>query len=135
MTRAAATAGRELRVEHLLGRRVLDADGASLGRIEEIVAENDGEELVVREFLVGHYGMLERLGIGRLGASLLRLLTGGRAREGARIPWHALDLADPRRPRCSLTRDALRRAMAEHADSRSLGLDDGDARTAATSAR
>lgn len=98
---------RERRVELLLGRRVVDPDGASVGRIEEIVADFVDGECVVRGYLVGRHALLERLGGGRLVHSLARLLGGGRGYEGRLVPWDAMDLGDPERPRCTVRRDAL----------------------------
>jgi hypothetical protein len=102
------SAARELRLEHLLGRRVHDADGACLGRIEEVVALDDGEGgFVVDAYLVGRQAIAERLGGGRLASSLTRLVSGGRGYSGIRVPWDAMDLSDPERPRCTRTRAAL----------------------------
>jgi hypothetical protein len=69
-----------------------------------------GDECVVGEFVVGRYGLLERLGGGRLAASLLRLLTRGRGYEGYRVEWDRIDLSDPRHPRCTVRQSELQRA-------------------------
>ena len=99
---------RERRVELLLGRRVVDPDGASVGRIEEIVADFvEGGECVVRAYLVGRHALVERLGGGRLTAGLVRLLGGGRGWEARAVPWDAMDLRDPQRPRCTVRRAEL----------------------------
>ena len=92
---------RERRVELLLGRPVLGPDGRSLGRIEEIVADFADGECVVRAYLVGRHALAERLGGGPLVRGLVRLLGGGRGWEVRTIPWDAMDLADPERPRCT----------------------------------
>ena len=99
---------RERRVELLLGRRVLDPDGASVGRIEEIVADFAGDECLVRAYLVGHHALAERLGGGRLVRALAALLGGGRGYEARAVPWDAMDLSDPERPRCTVRRAELR---------------------------
>jgi hypothetical protein len=87
---------REIPLERLLGRRVVDADGRSLGRIQEAHAERRNGEVVVLEWVLGAGGLLERLG----------LLPAARAQFGwpaARAPqvlgWAELDLSDPARPR------------------------------------
>jgi sporulation protein YlmC with PRC-barrel domain len=100
---------RERRVELLLGRRVVDPDGASVGRIEDIIADfvGGGDECVVRAYLVGRHGLAERLGGGRLVRALVRLLGGGRGFEGCMVPWEAMDLSDPERPRCTVRRAEL----------------------------
>ena len=104
---------REVALELLLGRRVRDPDGVSLGRLEEVVAEHEGNDLLVRAYLVGRHALAERFGGGRLMSALARLLTRGRGYEGLIVPWHAMDLADPARPRCTLRRDEIRRLTAE----------------------
>ena len=89
----------EVNVELLIGRRVYDADGKNLGRIEEILAVEKGDDLVVSEYHVGTYGLFERLSGYHFGVGLLRFL-GARAhvKDPKRIPWQELDLSDPERP-------------------------------------
>lgn len=103
---------REVPLERLLGRHVRDVDGASLGRLEEIVAEHEGETLVVRAFLVGRHALAERLGGGRLARALARLVTRGHGYESMVVPWDAMDLRDPERPRCTLRRADVARHTA-----------------------
>ncbi len=95
----------EVKLELLLGRRVVDVDGVRVGRIEEVLAEREGDELLVTEFHVGTYGLLERLSIFHIGTGLLRYL-GGHAMSAKphRIPWEKIDLSDPEHPRltCSI---------------------------------
>ncbi len=103
----------ELRLEALLGRRVVDADGRNIGRLEDVIAESHGHELLVREYLVGERGLLSRLSIvtSRSALVLVHLLagvfTGGR-RAGYRVMWDELDLSDPEHPRTLVSRDRLR---------------------------
>ena len=78
----------EINVELLIGRKVFDADGRAVGRIEEILAIEKGDELVVSEYHVGAYGLMERLAAYHI----------GRVRDPKRIPWQELDLSDPRKP-------------------------------------
>jgi len=104
---------REIALEHLLGTRVHDAAGESLGRLQEVVAEHEGDALVVRAFLVGHHAFAERFGGGPLVRALARLLSGGRGVEETIVPWDVMDLSDPARPRCTLRRDEVRRLTAE----------------------
>lgn len=66
---------RELHLELLLGKRVHDADGKPVGRIEEFRAEQQGGEWVLREYLVGSYGLFERLAAW----SILRARSAARA--------------------------------------------------------
>jgi hypothetical protein len=85
--------------ELLLGRVVRDPDGKKAGRILAVRAEPEGEDCVVREYLLGAAALRTRLGLtaGRLFGWPIR-------REPLRIPWDLLDLRNPKKPRlrCSL---------------------------------
>jgi sporulation protein YlmC with PRC-barrel domain len=90
---------REIRLEELLGRVVRTAAGRPVGRIEDVTAEPEGEEYVVRDVIVGELGL--RAWLFSLAAQLptfQSLGLGGRYRTRA-IPWHWLDFSDPHRPR------------------------------------
>jgi sporulation protein YlmC with PRC-barrel domain len=89
----------EVRVELLLGKRVLALNGRSIGRLEEIHAATEGVSVVVTEFLVGSYAVLERLSALMIGRALLRVIGIRKRGGGYRIPWDQLDLSDPERPR------------------------------------
>jgi len=89
---------RTVRLEDLLGRRVRDPSGRVVGRVEEIVARRVGPALVVTEYHLGVYAVLERLAGGGFGRAVLRVL-GARGRKPRRIPWAEMDLSDPERPR------------------------------------
>jgi len=80
-------------VELLVGRRVRDANGKVIGRIEEIRARRHGPDYLVEEYHVGPAAWLEKLGI-----STARMI-GFRGRDPKRIPWQQLDLSDPEKPR------------------------------------
>ena len=90
----------DVKLELLLGCRVVDVHGVPVGRIEEVLADVDGDDLLVTEYHVGHYGLFERLSIFDIGSGFLRYL-GGRAQSAKphRIPWDKLDLSDPDHPR------------------------------------
>ena len=60
-----------MRLEQLLGRRVLDTRGRPERRVEEIRAERRDGEWIVREYVLGTAGLLERLTAGALVAGLL----------------------------------------------------------------
>lgn len=95
---------RELHLELLLGKRVHDADGKPVGRIEEFRAEQQGGEWVLREYLVGSYGLWERLAAW----SILRAPFGGKGRgRGYKIRWDQLDTTDPDHPHTRCRRDEL----------------------------
>lgn len=94
----------EVHLELLLGSRVLTRDGAAVGRIEEICADERDGELVVTEYLLGAYAVLERLSVSAFARELLHLL---HLRTGYRVPWETLDLSDPMCPRLTCSRAEL----------------------------
>lgn len=96
---------REIRVEHLLARRVHDSNGKYVGRIEEIRAERDGTELRVSEFHVGSYALLERMSAIGIARALLRF---AKLRHGYRVPWDQLDLVNPNKPRTTVPVEDLK---------------------------
>ena len=98
---------REIYVESLLGKRLRDRDGHSLGRIEELVAERRGLDWTVVEVEVGPGALLARL----LEISTLVPFLGVVRRSIARhrVAWHQLDLSDPDRPKLAVRRSEVER--------------------------
>jgi sporulation protein YlmC with PRC-barrel domain len=90
---------RELHVELLTGCKVVDRNGKKIGRIEEIIAEYRGQELIVREVHVGRRGFAERFSLR--GMSRLRDAT------PAKLRWEDLDFTDPEHPRLKIAREEL----------------------------
>jgi sporulation protein YlmC with PRC-barrel domain len=80
-----------VRLEDLLGRRVVAANGRPVGRIEEIRAERRGGEYEVVEYLVGTRAVLERW-------SVVQDLFGMKGRKLV-ARWNQVDISDPRGPR------------------------------------
>ena len=101
---------REARVEELVGRRLCDAEGRKVGRIEELVAEIDGTEWLVVEIHVGPGALLER--IVDL-SSLLPWMSalGKRLHRRYIIQWRDLDFSDPDHPRTFVRRGDLKRLV------------------------
>lgn len=95
--------GAALRLEDLLGRRVLAGNHRSVGRIEEFRAERRGDRCIVTGVVLGPGGLLERLGVG------VRLLFGSRAR-GRVARWEQIDWSDQRRLRLTCAASELRDA-------------------------
>jgi hypothetical protein len=98
----AKTGNHEIRLERLLGRQVLAANNQPLGRLEEVRVEQQGNRLVVTEYVVGPHGLLERLGIG------VKLLFGGGG-SGYVARWDQLDISDAEHPRITCSVAELRR--------------------------
>jgi sporulation protein YlmC with PRC-barrel domain len=99
--------GRRIRLQRLLGRKVVDTDGRVAGRIEEVRAHVRDGVCVVESFEVGRKGLLERLSIGDVSLAMVRVLGArrGAGARGHRVPWQQLDLSDPEHPRlrCGVT--------------------------------
>jgi hypothetical protein len=98
----------EVHIELLLSRRVLGLNGRSVGRLEEIRAEERDGELVLADYLLGRYGALERLSAWRIGRAILRGLGLG-GKGGYRVRWDQLDVSDPNAPRLRCSVDELER--------------------------
>ncbi|MEP6783186.1 MAG: hypothetical protein ABI983_05915, partial [Acidobacteriota bacterium] len=73
-------ARRELRIEELLGRKLIGPDDRPVGRIEEVRARRQGTGCVSTEILIGVLGLLERLDVGT------RMLL-GRSNGGYIVRW------------------------------------------------
>lgn len=85
-------AGRELRIEELLGRKLIGPDDRPVGRIEEVRARRQGTGCVSTAIVVGVLGLLERLDFGT------RMLL-GRSSAGYIVRWEQIDVSDPHKPR------------------------------------
>jgi hypothetical protein len=94
---------REVRLHHLVGRTVHDADGCRIGRIQELLAEIElhehGNEYVVREFHIGAFGMFEALTGSRFAQHAMQALEWLTRYRVYAVPWELMDLSDPERPR------------------------------------
>ena len=101
----ATGAPREIRLEDLVGRVVLDVDGERLGRIEELRAEWRDRECVVLEYHVGAHAAFERLGGGRFWSSLLRVCGAGGTVQV--VPWQQMDIRDLLHPRLTCRKGEL----------------------------
>lgn len=92
----------ELRLERLLGRRVYDADGRVIGRLEECRAEREGGYWVATRYHVGPSALLERLAVRHFGVTWRGRPKGYEAR------WDQLDFEDADRPRLTVPLDELK---------------------------
>ena len=92
----------ELRLDDLLGREVLAANGRRVGHLEEFHAETRGGECRIVEYVIGAAGLLERLDLGA------RLLVGKKA-GGYLARWDQIDFSNPEKPRLTCAVEDLRR--------------------------
>jgi hypothetical protein len=104
MTSAMKPITNTMRLDRLIGRKILTANNRSLGRLEECRAERRDDSWVVTEWVIGSAGLLERLGFG------VRMILGMRAGRSFVARWDQLDLSDPDRPRLKCSLEELRPA-------------------------
>ena len=97
---------KRLHLEQILGRKVIDIDGKSAGRIEEFRAEDRDGETVITHYLLGRQGLWERLSIPGLAHSALRPL-GARGEATHKVPWDKMDLSDPKHPKLRCRKDEV----------------------------
>ena len=94
---------RAIRVSDLAGCKVHDAAGTYVGRISEqsavIELHAEGNDYVVSEFHLSHYGALDWLATNILVQQIGERL--GRAIGYAcyKVPWESIDLDNPKPPR------------------------------------
>ncbi|MFL6279974.1 MAG: hypothetical protein ACJ731_07680 [Vicinamibacterales bacterium] len=93
-----------VRLDRLIGRRVLTGNNRSLGRLEECRAERRGDSWIVTEWVIGSAGLLERLGLG------VRMILGIRAGKSFVARWDQLDLSNPDAPRLNCSLEEVKRA-------------------------
>ena len=91
--------GTLVRLEDLLGARVVGVDGRRVGRIEEVcVARREGEYQVM-EYLLGAGAVLERW-------SCAENLFGFKGRK-LTVRWDQIDISNPARPRLTCPLDEI----------------------------
>ena len=100
---------KELHLYEILGRKVLDANGEYVGRLEEVEAERGDDACAIENFLVGRRGLLDRIAAWAIAASLQRFLPVREKSKPYRVPWEQMDLSDPSRPRINVHKSELRR--------------------------
>lgn len=83
---------RELRLDRLVGRQVIARNNQPIGRLEDFRAERYGTGCIIKEYVIGRAGLLERLHVGA------KLLLGARG-GGYVARWDQIDISDPERPR------------------------------------
>jgi sporulation protein YlmC with PRC-barrel domain len=88
----------QINVERLLGTRVRDVNGESIGRIEEIRVERGENALTVEAYLIGASAVVSRLSAWTLARPIERALKSRGIYSAYEIPWQDMDLSDPKRP-------------------------------------
>lgn len=89
---ASALKPHELRIDRLLGRQVLAANGRPAGRLEEFRAELRDGHCVITEYVIGSAGLIERLGVAARGLF-------GLPGRGYVARWDQIDLSNLETPR------------------------------------
>ena len=92
-----------IRLERLLGRRLVDAHGRVVGWIEDVEADPAGDEYLVTHVVVTSASRLARLLGFAHQIPALRAVGLNRRPRVRRLPWTWLDLSDPERPRLVAT--------------------------------
>lgn len=100
---------KEVRVELLVGRQVVDSEGSRIGRIHEIRADRGDGTCTVESYLVGTRALLGRMAQWAVPASFGSLIRSKLMRPFS-IPWDQMDLSDPLHPRTTVTKEDLKRA-------------------------
>ena len=98
---------RKIHLERLLGKKVYDRNGRRAGRIEEVRARVSAEGCMVEAYLLGRAGLIARLSIVGLTQTLLGFAGAKGSATANEVPWHQMDLTDPRRPRLRCTLEEL----------------------------
>ena len=88
----------DIRIQLLVGTKVYDVDGNSVGRIEEIRVKREEKALLVESYLIGASALIERLSARTLVRPIGRLLRARHIYSVYEVPWQEMDLTDPKRP-------------------------------------
>ncbi len=99
---------REIHLEILLGKRVLDSTGKEIGRIHEMRAAQQGDEWVIQEYVIGPAALLERLSAWTIVRTILPLIGAREIHGGYIVHWNQLDLTNPEKPRLLCKLDELK---------------------------
>jgi hypothetical protein len=100
----------DINVELLIGRKVRDVDGETIGRIEEFKVEREDKSCVLDSYLVGSSALIERLSAWTLVRPIARALSGRRFYSLYQVSWQDMDLSDPEHPRLRTAKRDLRHA-------------------------
>jgi hypothetical protein len=97
---------REINIERIVGRMVVDVDGARAGRIEEMLVAIRGTDFVIVELHLGSGAVLERI-MNWAGSLRLVMFFDRFTTRRRRVPWDQIDLQDLEHPRLRVRADQL----------------------------
>jgi sporulation protein YlmC with PRC-barrel domain len=97
----------EINAELLIGRKVHDANGEKVGRIEEFRVQREENACLVEAFLVGTSALVDRLSAWTLVRPISKSLR-GRMFSVYEVPWEQMDLSDPEHPKLRIPKSELR---------------------------
>lgn len=95
------------RLELFNGRTIVDKDGRRIGRIKEVLAERTASACELSAVLIAPRRIFDFLWL------LFSALGRHHAPNYDRIPWHLLDVSDPRHPRLRCSAEEWRAASAD----------------------
>ena len=97
---------REVRIDRLLGRQVVAANGRPAGRLQEFVVEIRDNQWVITGYVIGLAGLAARFGVGA--RALIGLPSAGYLAR-----WDQIDLRNPDTPRLTCPIDELQKLNGE----------------------
>jgi hypothetical protein len=100
----------EVSIELLLGAKLRDVDGESVGRIEEFRVRRDENVCLLDAYLVGASAVIDRLSAWSLARPIGRYLRTRKFVTVYEVPWQDMDLTDPKKPRLRIPKRDLRHA-------------------------
>jgi sporulation protein YlmC with PRC-barrel domain len=86
-------------LERLSGKKILDMDGKTAGRLEEVHADWRGGECIVTHYVIATARKRRPLTLAHLIAFVLREMGAHTYQGNVDVPWDKLDLSDPEHPR------------------------------------
>jgi sporulation protein YlmC with PRC-barrel domain len=100
---------RRFQLDLLVGRRVYDAEGRKLGRVDEIVLIRRGDLYEVEGLLIGANSLLERLGVSRAAERFRRRLNLPSWGNGSNIiNWEQIDSIEEKAICLKVPRERIR---------------------------
>ena len=113
---------RRFQLDLLVGRRVYDAEGRKLGRVDEITLIRQGDLYEVEGLLIGANSLLERLGVSSVAEPYqrrLNLLL--RGNDSNIIYWEQVDSIEEEAIRLKVPRERIRTMEPNSEDGNDLG--------------